>query len=497
MYASAQLAPPRLLHSHAGVDTLLLFTGSVQYGQLLLLTRQVAQARRVLRRLVGIGPRMLRDTRSSWGYSPTFCRLEQLWLETYGSCVAAIAAEVEGLHSPGVDSPSQMQASVTPDSHHELDACISSQSEGRGGGAAAARALAASHRAKSSSLREEGLAMAHALDALLANRLQFRLLRHANAAAALRLAADSARAALMLGEAIHEQPLPGQTPAHAEAALRRALALQKTEINAAKRASESRGARPNAGAHADATTRPAGATAAPADAMLGRAAAGCEEVLPGGTATVQPQYWHTLARAVEEARGREGAPEAAAVLRDGITWAPQAVELYMSLGAIHETALQFKAALRVYASFPSACQLESDAGAEAAATGDAPCCAESCAATQPPTPSFEQAVIASSAASLIIERMLDYHHPMLVDALVTLGRRLGVLNIETYVDALDQADAVGVIRQVYDRIQGGAVDQTAFFALRGWDYERSATRRRAAASDEVGWSSQRGAAACT
>ena len=41
---------------------------------------------------------------------------------------------------------------------------------------------------------------------------------------------------------------------------------------------------------------------------------------------------------------------------------------------------------------------------------------------------------------------------------------------------------VGVIRDVYIRIQGAGVDQSSFFALRGWDYERSPARRKAEAS---------------
>ena len=58
-------------------------------------------------------------------------------------------------------------------------------------------------------------------------------------------------------------------------------------------------------------------------------------------------------------------------------------------------------------------------------------------------PSFEEAVMASSAAALLT-RLRDYSHPLLADSLVTLGRRLGVLNIEEYICALDAADAVRV-----------------------------------------------------
>ena len=55
---------------------------------------------------------------------------------------------------------------------------------------------------------------------------------------------------------------------------------------------------------------------------------------------------------------------------------------------------------------------------------------------------------------------------------MTVGRRLGVLNIERYVAALDDADQVDAIKEVYYRISPN-VDQTAFFRHKGWDYSRS------------------------
>ena len=59
---------------------------------------------------------------------------------------------------------------------------------------------------------------------------------------------------------------------------------------------------------------------------------------------------------------------------------------------------------------------------------------------------------------------------------MTVGRRLGILNIEKYIDALDQADRVDVIRDVYTRVQGQVIDQSNFFKLRGWNYDRSPMR---------------------
>ena len=41
----------------------------------------------MLRELVSVAPQMLRATYEAWGYSPSYIRLEQLWLEAYGGMV--------------------------------------------------------------------------------------------------------------------------------------------------------------------------------------------------------------------------------------------------------------------------------------------------------------------------------------------------------------------------------------------------------------------------
>ena len=56
---------------------------------------------------------------------------------------------------------------------------------------------------------------------------------------------------------------------------------------------------------------------------------------------------------------------------------------------------------------------------------------------------------------------------------MVVGRRLGVLNIERYVVALDLADQVDAIKEIYYRISP-EVDQTTFFRHKGWYYDRSA-----------------------
>ena len=92
---------------------------------------------------------------------------------------------------------------------------------------------------------------------------------------------------------------------------------------------------------------------------------------------------------------------------------------------------------------------------------------------------IERVRAAPQVAKLLIERQAfatadgpTAESQLLVDSLVTVGRRLGVLNIEKYVAALDLADQVDAIKEVYYRISPD-VDQTAFFKHKGWDYERA------------------------
>ena len=123
--------------------------GSVLYGQLLLLDGQPAQAEAVLRELCAAAPPMLRATLASWGgthpnpspspspcpspcpspspspnptrspnpypnpdpdpdpdpnpkigeYTPSYCRLEQLWIEAYAAMIGAMVAQASWLGS--------------------------------------------------------------------------------------------------------------------------------------------------------------------------------------------------------------------------------------------------------------------------------------------------------------------------------------------------------------------------------------------------------------
>ena len=153
--------------------------------------------------------------------------------------------------------------------------------------------------------------------------------------------------------------------------------------------------------------------------------------------------------------------EVVAVLRDGIAHHPKEVELYLTLGHALERRGDGEAALLVYCSFPP-----------------------------PPhgaPPSFDHAMAASQTAKLLIQRGDDGRLrcatrpdqiegdeeirdriPLLVESLVVVGRRLGVLNIEKYVAALDLADQVEAIKEIYYRISPN-VDQSTFFRHKGWD----------------------------
>ena len=73
---------------------------------------------------------------------------------------------------------------------------------------------------------------------------------------------------------------------------------------------------------------------------------------------------------------------------------------------------------------------------------------------------------------LLVERG-EFDSPWLADHLVTVGKVLGVLNIEKHIQELDRHNAVDVIKEVYLRVLPDTVDQTAFFKHKGWDYDRS------------------------
>ena len=69
-----------------------------------------------------------------------------------------------------------------------------------------------------------------------------------------------------------------------------------------------------------------------------------------------------------------------------------------------------------------------------------------------PRPRHRAALLASrQIAKLLIERRA-FESRLLVESLVVVGRRLGVLNIEKYVIALDLADQVEAIKEIYYRI---------------------------------------------
>mmetsp|Transcript_31582 Transcript_31582/g.71359 ORF Transcript_31582/g.71359 Transcript_31582/m.71359 type:complete len:252 (-) Transcript_31582:358-1113(-) len=226
-----------------------------------------------------------------------------------------------------------------------------------------------------------------------------------------------ARALLMQGEAILDQPLASHTAADAETILLRALEIHKAQLAAA-------GEGP------------------PARDVDGRVSAECV-----AACKADEQLWQAAARAIEEAGQEQGSPreaEAALVLREGILWNPLEVELYLNLGSLLERT-DMAAALQVYLQFPPPATDESAA--------------------------FDHAVVANCAVRVLIEQQ-DYG-PALIESLVIVGRVLGVLNIEKHIQVLDQADEVDVIKEVYHRILPDHIDQSTFFKHKGWDYERS------------------------
>ena len=81
-------------------------------------------------------------------------------------------------------------------------------------------------------------------------------------------------------------------------------------------------------------------------------------------------------------------------------------------------------------------------------------------------PSFNHAVLANSSVRLLLEER-RFDDPNLVAQLVTVGKVLGVLNIEKHVQVLDAHNEVDAIKEVYTGIVPD-FDQTQFFRQKGW-----------------------------
>ena len=167
------------------------------------------------------------------------------------------------------------------------------------------------------------------------------------------------------------------------------------------------------------------------------AAGGC---LPPGEPDVQ--YWLVLSRALHETDEGDGVrdADACAILREGIEWLPNEVDLYLQLGQLLE-ASDTAAAVELYVRFPPPPEREE--------------------------PSFNHAVLANSAVRLLLGRR-DYGSSHLVAQLTIVGRVLGVLSIEKHVMELDRDNQLEVIKEAYMNILPD-VDQTTFFRSKGWE----------------------------
>ncbi len=353
------------------VDPLLMLLGTALYAQQLLLRREQADAAPVLRDVCAAAPSLLRATFDAWGYSPTYCLVEQLWLESYAGMVCASLGRAE---------PS----------------------------------------------RREGLAMAAQLSMMLQGKVQFRYMRHTVGDWALALAPAAARSLLLKGEVMLDQPLSGHDEAEAEPLLAAALEAHKRELAAAGVAAPGDGGSDDEG-----------------DGVVGDGDG--DGVGVGAAVAAEATYWQVLARCIEEVGLGSRDAEAIDVLRDGIRWLPGDVDLYLSAGRLLE-AREPSSAIELYAAFPPP--------ERGAAHG------------------FDHAVVASSSVRLLLdEGRLD--SPWLLEHLVVIGKVLGVLNIEKYVQRLDAANAVETIKEAYMRILPDSIDQSAFFKLKGWDYSRT------------------------
>ena len=273
--------------------------------------------------------------------------------------------------------------------------------------------ISASLHARDSATCQEGVSMAAQLTSMLQGKVQCRRMRHTVAEWACELAPDAARPLLMLGEAMLDQPLSGHDESEAEEVLRRALDAHRRELG----------------------ILPAVESVAGMEAEGG---GGASDAAQCGIAA-DAQYWVVLARALEEISLGRRDPEIREILREGISWLPYEVELYLQLGTLLEK-VDAAAAVELYASFPPP-----PAGA---------------------APSFDHAVLANSAVRLLLE-VKAFEDGSLVPHLVCIGKVLGVLNIEKFVQVLDAHNQVDVIKEVYTRIVPD-FDQSAFFKQKGW-----------------------------
>ena len=420
----------------ADLDMRLLVLGSALYAQQLLLRKEGEAACEVLRELVNLAPSLLRSTFDAWGYARSYCLVEQLWLEAYAGLISACL-------------------------HVDSDAA-----------------------------RREGVAMAAKLTSMLSGRVHAKRMRHVVAEWACELQPHAARPLLMRGEAMLDQPLPGHDEAESEIWLQQALEAHRADLAEAGRfpggdgggggagggggGGGGGGAGGNDGGAGGGASGDGGGAAAVGNGRGGTWGGSLGTVSNSGLSRNLPafaaggclppdvpdqQFWSVLARALREttggspggssALGGHPAPgaagagrdaEAIELLREGISWLPREVELYLQLGVLLEEC-DTAAAIELYASFPP----------------------------PPPgeEPSFNHAVLANSAVRLLLGRQ-DYTSPHLVPHLVTVGRVLGVLNIEKHVMELDRANQLEVIKEAYMGILPD-VDQSNFFRSKGWE----------------------------
>ena len=116
-------------------------------------------------------------------------------------------------------------------------------------------------------------------------------------------------------------------------------------------------------------------------------------VSPAQTVPPDGQYWSVLARALQEIGRGARDQETIAILREGISYLPCEVDLYLQLGGLLERS-DVGAAIELYSSFPAGPEGE---------------------------PGFNQAVCANAAVRLILEQR-EWGSPHLLDQLVTVGK---------------------------------------------------------------------------
>jgi len=290
------------------------------------------EAEALLRQLTRALPPLLQVSLGAHGYSACYLLLEALYLDAYAGLVAALAGAAA--REPGGSGSDSESASGSD-----------SAEPARGRLVPRAASAAPADSPARQSLALQGCTQ---LFTLVQGRLQHRALAHRIASLAVRLGPLEPRAHFMVGEAILDMPLPGQSTTDAIAALSTAVRLV-----AGDGALDVAAARAALFALVDAPGPPPAAAAPEEKEEEAAGEEGAAALAPQGDARAQPspaqEFWMALARAHGEAGSAPLMIEG--LYAQAVLLAPAEVDAYLELGRLLECRGAHDDALRVYCAY--------------------------------------------------------------------------------------------------------------------------------------------------